>query len=90
MYRILIAGVALALAGATAAHAEEKKNNPALGAATGRIVRQESLAHLAAGRHAWTWDGRGDNGALTPSGVYFIRLTTGRGSELRKVLRLVP
>ncbi|MDR6755010.1 hypothetical protein J2Y48_000283 [Mycoplana sp. BE70] len=35
MYRILMAGVALALAGAMTVHAEEKKNNPGLGAATG-------------------------------------------------------
>ncbi|MBD9374034.1 DUF1236 domain-containing protein [Rhizobium sp. ARZ01] len=35
MYRILMAVVALALAGATTVHAEEKKNNPGLGAATG-------------------------------------------------------
>jgi len=35
MYRILMAGVAIALAGATTVHAEERKNNPALGAATG-------------------------------------------------------
>ena len=40
MYRILIAGVALALAGATAAHAEEKKNNPALGAATEDVTEE--------------------------------------------------
>lgn len=35
MRKILLAGVALALAGATAGYAEERKPNPAMGAATG-------------------------------------------------------
>lgn len=41
--------------------------------ARGRIVRRESIAAGAAGRHAWTWDGRDGEGRLAAAGVYRVR-----------------
>ena len=43
---------------------------------------------LAAGDHVVTWNGRGDDGQLQPSGVYYARLT-GAGRQDSTPLMLV-
>lgn len=42
--------------------------------AAGRRIAQLRPGHLAAGRHAVTWNGRDDRGRAQPSGVYSCRL----------------
>lgn len=55
---------------------------------SGRLVRSLSRGSIPAGQVSVTWDGRGDDGSLTPSGVYFYRLETPLGKlEKRAVLR---
>jgi lysophospholipase L1-like esterase len=41
---------------------------------------------LPAGRHAVSWNGRGHQGRLVPSGVYFYRLRAGDDESTRKML----
>ncbi len=41
----------------------------------GRRVRTLVKAHMEAGHHLQTWDGRNRNGAQVPSGMYFYRLS---------------
>lgn len=41
----------------------------------GRLTRQLTQASLAAGWHEAMWDGRNETGALSPTGIYFYRLT---------------
>ena len=41
---------------------------------------------LPAGRHAVSWNGRGHQGRLVPSGVYFYRLRAGDDESIRKML----
>jgi hypothetical protein len=43
----------------------------------GRVVRHLVCESLPPGRHEITWDGRNDEGANVPSGVYFGRLEAG-------------
>ena len=52
----------------------------------GRRVRAVVDGVLTVGRHKVPWDGRSDNGEMTPSGVYFYRLTTDAGTETRRLL----
>jgi FlgD Ig-like domain len=42
--------------------------------ASGRLVRRLIDRELSVGPHETTWDGRDENGALTGSGIYFVRL----------------
>ncbi|HJQ65977.1 MAG TPA: FlgD immunoglobulin-like domain containing protein [Gemmatimonadales bacterium] len=51
------------------------------------LVRGE---RRAAGTHAIEWDGRGDGGDRTPSGVYFVRLFAGHEQRVQRVVRIVP
>jgi hypothetical protein len=51
----------------------------------GRVVHQ---GPLAAGRHAFSWDGRDGAGATQPSGVYWCRASAGRASVTRKLTLL--
>jgi hypothetical protein len=41
--------------------------------ALGRVVAEENLGSLHAGRHRWTWNGRDAGGRQAPAGVYFTR-----------------
>ena len=56
--------------------------------ATGRRVRAFGARMLAAGRHAFRWDGRDDAGTRAPAGVYFARITAGAHSATTKLVRL--
>ena len=47
----------------------------------GRRIATLSDGPLAAGDHQVNWNGRGDDGQLQPSGVYYARLTGGGRSE---------
>jgi hypothetical protein len=55
-------------------------------------VNGRQVAHLArgvwsAGSHEVAWSGRDAHGALTASGVYFVRFATQEGVETRRVVR---
>ncbi len=52
----------------------------------GRVVRRVAEGPRAAGIHTVLWNGRGEEGAALPSGVYFARLRVG---EALKEQRLV-
>jgi hypothetical protein len=54
--------------------------------ARGRLVRTLHHGALAAGRHAFVWDGRLDTGRQAPSGVYLARAGTGAGIVTRKLV----
>lgn len=51
--------------------------------ASGRLVRTLVGGRLEAGTHLVRWDGRGDDGARAPAGVYFLKMRApdGRGAE---------
>jgi hypothetical protein len=51
----------------------------------GRRVRSLVSETREAGRHAVTWDGRSESGALTKAGVYFVRFEAG-GRVLNQAL----
>lgn len=56
---------------------------------TGRVVRvllEEQ--DLPAGPRAITWDGRDRSGVATPAGLYWVRLATTSGTEVRALARL--
>ena len=44
---------------------------------TGRVVARPVRGFQTAGDHVLEWSGRGDDGSLLPSGVYFARLVAG-------------
>ncbi len=46
----------------------------------GALVRVLADGPLAAGDHAFTWDGRDDHGQPVPSGLYLARATTADGA----------
>jgi flagellar hook assembly protein FlgD len=52
----------------------------------GRLVREVVNESQPAGVHKVAWDGKGVNGALAPSGVYFIKL---RSPGVNKTSRFV-
>jgi hypothetical protein len=54
----------------------------------GRLVRTLRVEHGAAGRAAFSWDGRSDDGREVPSGVYFLRVTAGDAEVRTKVVAL--
>ncbi len=45
--------------------------------AAGRRIRVLADETMPAGSHDLVWDGRGDDGRLVPSGVYFVRFVSG-------------
>jgi hypothetical protein len=52
----------------------------------GRVVRVLFPDRaLAAGRHELSWDGRDDAGRIVPAGVYFLRVATPGGDQVRRV-----
>jgi flagellar hook assembly protein FlgD len=44
----------------------------------GRIVRRLQQSQLPAGVHVLRWDGKLDSGSSAASGVYWIRVTSGK------------
>ncbi len=56
--------------------------------AAGRLVRMIERECEAPGRYEVLWDGRDNNGARAATGVYFVRLETPLGSEVRRMLLL--
>jgi hypothetical protein len=55
----------------------------------GRRVRRLATGPLTAGRHAYTWDGRGENGERLPAGAYLVKLT-GAGRTATRRTTLLP
>ena len=55
----------------------------------GARVRTLGGGTFGAGVHTLVWDGRNDAGLAAPQGIYFIRMTTGSKSFVRKAL-LMP
>lgn len=55
---------------------------------SGRLVRTLVSETVDAGTHTATWDGRDERGAVAPSGVYFIRLSSAGKSSEAKLLRV--
>jgi hypothetical protein len=53
---------------------------------TGRRVAHLTDQTYPAGTHLLIWDGRGDNAARLPSGVYFVELRAGDQRSVKKVL----
>jgi flagellar hook assembly protein FlgD len=51
----------------------------------GRLVRVLIEGPLPAGSHRLPWDGRDQVGRRVASGVYFLRLETGRAHTLQKI-----
>jgi hypothetical protein len=56
--------------------------------ASGRLVRRLHDGALAAGDHAFVWDGTDAAGGAVGSGVYLYRLRTAEGARTRKMLLL--
>ena len=54
----------------------------------GRLVRQLHRGRLAAGAHAFEWNGRDVQGREAPAGVYFVRLESARLKLDSKVVKL--
>ncbi len=55
---------------------------------TGRRVRTLFAGKYAAGPHRVTWNGTDDAGRRMAAGVYFVRLSTGDSSEIRRMVRM--
>ncbi len=53
--------------------------------ARGRLVRTIDSGIRPLGRHRSTWDGLDDHGRSAPTGIYFCRLGTPRGSQTKKI-----
>jgi hypothetical protein len=54
----------------------------------GRTVFARDAGRLPAGRHALEWDGRRDDGAGAPPGIYWLRVTAGGSQARRRAVRL--
>lgn len=54
--------------------------------AAGRLVREVVNDGMAAGFHQLTWNGDTQTGERAPSGVYFVRMSTPRFADNRKVI----
>ena len=55
-------------------------------AADGRLVRTLVDSDLPAGEHSRDWLGLDQTGRGVPSGTYLVRLETGRGEAVSKVM----
>jgi hypothetical protein len=55
---------------------------------SGRVVRRLVDATWSAGPHAVQWDGRTDQGARAPSGIYLYVLKAGSQHEIAKLSRV--
>jgi hypothetical protein len=56
--------------------------------AAGRRVRTLAAGEYDAGAHALAWDGRDERGGRCGAGLYFARLTAGRGSLSTRIVLL--
>ena len=56
--------------------------------ALGRVVAEESLGSLHAGRHRWTWDGRDALGQKAAAGVYYAEVQAGGRSLVTRLMIL--
>ena len=56
----------------------------------GRLVRVlgRGMAPAVGEARTWTWDGRDDDGAAAPAGIYFYQVKDERGTLRQKVVRL--
>ena len=56
----------------------------------GRLVRVlgRGIASEVGEQRTWTWDGRDENGASVPAGMYFYQVRDGAGTLRQKVVRL--
>jgi len=55
--------------------------------ACGRKIKTLAAGYYPSGAHDLCWTGNDDYGLMSPSGVYFVRLTLdGKASEIRKVV----
>lgn len=54
--------------------------------ASGRLVRTLLEGELLAGQGSLAWDGRDASGRDVPGGVYFVRVTTNRGTVSRSIV----
>lgn len=52
----------------------------------GRLVRTLLSGRQLAGSYQLSWEGRGDDGSMVSSGVYFYRLAAGEQREVRKMV----
>jgi bacillolysin len=52
----------------------------------GRLIRTLNDGFVEAGAHSFRWDGRGDNGKLAASGMYFYRLVSGEQAQTRSMI----
>ena len=57
----------------------------------GRLVRTVVNGNLKAGSYdrVYSWDGRDDAGRISPSGIYFFRLSTESGFSQAKKMTLL-
>jgi hypothetical protein len=53
---------------------------------TGRLVRSITTGMLYPARHSFEWDGRDNDGAEVPQGVYFCRISAGGAAAAGKVV----
>ena len=53
----------------------------------GRLVTRLSDGPRSSGFHVVPWDGLTDGGAVAPNGVYFMRVVSDDGAQVRKVVR---
>ncbi len=56
--------------------------------ATGRMVREVVTGRYPEGRHMASWDGRNGTDQLVAPGMYFVRMTAGGSTAVRRVVRL--
>ncbi len=52
----------------------------------GQVVKTIILKEQTSGLHRVFWTGRAENGALVPSGIYFVRLQAGSRVAVKKIL----
>ena len=55
---------------------------------SGRRVRSLARGTQAAGRYEVAWDGRGDDGAFSRHGVYFLRANIGSDHRVARLVYL--
>ncbi len=55
-----------------------------------RVARLANDEMLTPGLHSLTWNGRQSSGARLASGVYLVRVSTGKGSATRKLVIVSP
>jgi hypothetical protein len=55
---------------------------------TGRRVKNLVSQDVAAGTHSVSWDGKGRDGVVVPSGTYFLRMTGGGASLTKRMIAL--